>query len=73
VPSRRSFLFACCTFAASSRFGSTLMGVIPPIEPDHIVLGCRDLDEGIAYAEQVPVTALTSAVRTLAAARATLC
>jgi len=53
VPSRRSFLFACCTFAASSRFGSTLMAAIPPIEPDHIILGSRDLDEGIAYAEQV--------------------
>jgi hypothetical protein len=24
-----------------------------PIQPDHIILGCRDLDEGIAYAERV--------------------
>lgn len=29
------------------------MAALEPIQPDHIILGCRDLDEGIAYAEKV--------------------
>lgn len=29
------------------------MAALEPTQPDHIILGCRDLDEGIAYAEKL--------------------
>jgi Glyoxalase-like domain len=29
------------------------MTVLEPIQPDHIILGCRELEEGIAYAEKI--------------------
>jgi hypothetical protein len=51
--SRRSFLYASCgTFAVSVSLSSKLMAV-EPIQPDHIILGCQDLDEGIACAEKL--------------------
>lgn len=29
------------------------MSAVSPLQPDHIILGCRDLDEGIDYAEKL--------------------
>jgi Glyoxalase-like domain len=51
--SRRGFLYLSCgTAAASFSLGSKVMPV-EPTQPDHLVLGCRDLDEGIAYMEKL--------------------
>ncbi len=50
--SRRSFLQSSGgAFAASLAAGVTMHAAVTPIQPDHIILGCRDLDEGIDYAE----------------------
>lgn len=49
---RRDFLLDFCGVAALVSLGSKLMAV-QSIQPDHIILGCRDLQEGIDYAEQV--------------------
>jgi Glyoxalase-like domain len=50
---RRSFLRASGgALSASLLLESSLMAV-GPIQPDHVLLGCKDLDEGIAYAEKL--------------------
>ena len=38
---------------ASSLVVSKIMTAVQPIEPDHIILGCKDLDEGITYLEKL--------------------
>lgn len=51
--SRRRFVYTSCgTVAVSLAFGSHLMSV-DRIQPDHLILGCRDLDEGVAYVKRV--------------------
>jgi Glyoxalase-like domain len=50
--SRRSFLQSSSgVFAASLVAGVTMPAAVTPHQPDHIILGCRDLDEGIDYTE----------------------
>src|ERR1700688_3148004 len=50
--SRRAFLYASGgTIAAAASPDPRLLAGTPD-EPDHIILGCRDLDEGIAYTEK---------------------
>jgi len=50
---RRAFLYASCGVAAASlSLSSKLMAADSP-QPDHLVLGCRDLGEGIAYMKKV--------------------
>jgi hypothetical protein len=50
--SRRSFLQSSGgAFAASLVAGVTMPAAVTPHQPDHIILGCRDIDEGIDYAE----------------------
>ena len=51
--SRRTFLYTSWgTVATTLSFGSNLMSV-DRMQPDHIILGCRDLDEGIAHMKKV--------------------
>jgi Glyoxalase-like domain len=51
--SRRSFLHtSCAILTASQCFGHEVFAV-EPTQPDHIILGCRDLDEGIDYTEKL--------------------
>jgi len=51
--SRRVFLYTSYGAAAASlSLGSKLMPADSP-QPDHLVLGCRDLGEGIAYMQKV--------------------
>lgn len=38
--------------AASSLVVSKVMGAVEPLQPDHIILGCKDLDSGIVYMEK---------------------
>jgi hypothetical protein len=50
---RRSFLRASGgALSASLLLESSLMAV-ESIQPDHVLLGCKDLDQGIAYAEKL--------------------
>ena len=51
--SRRSFLSASGIALAASVAGSLKAMAVQPLEPDHIILGCRDLDEGVAYMEKL--------------------
>ena len=52
--SRRGFLgITVGAAAASSLVGLKIMAAVEPFEPDHIILGCKDLDEGIAYMEKL--------------------
>ena len=52
--SRRGFLgITVGAAAASSVVGLRIMAAVEPLEPDHIILGCKDLDEGIAYMEKL--------------------
>ncbi|MGB8322747.1 MAG: VOC family protein [Candidatus Acidiferrum sp.] len=50
---RRSFLrVSGGAFSASLLLESSLLAV-EPIQPDHVLLGCKDLDQGIAYADKL--------------------
>ena len=50
---RRSFLRASAgALSASLLLESSLMAG-EPIQPDHVLLGCKNLDQGIAYAEKL--------------------
>jgi hypothetical protein len=49
--SRRSFISSSCGAFAASLALSSKLSAVEPIEPDHIVLGCRNLEDGIAYVE----------------------
>jgi catechol 2,3-dioxygenase-like lactoylglutathione lyase family enzyme len=50
---RRSFLRASSgAISASLLLESSLMAV-EPIQPDHVLLGCKDLDAAIAFAEKL--------------------
>jgi len=51
--SRRSFLSVSGVALAASVAGSLEVMAVQPTEPDHVILGCRDLDEGIAYMERL--------------------
>lgn len=51
--SRRSFLQSSSGVFAVSILMGTKMSAVTPHQPDHIILGCRDLDEGIAYVEKL--------------------
>jgi Glyoxalase-like domain len=50
--SRRSFLSASGAALVVSFSGGGSMAAVEPNEPDHIILGCQDLDDGIAYLEK---------------------
>lgn len=52
--SRREFLYVTgAAVAASSLEGSDSMAAVQLPEPDHIILGCKSLDDGIAYMEKL--------------------
>jgi hypothetical protein len=51
--SRRLFLQASGGVFVASLLADSKMNAVAPIQPDHILLGCRDLDEGIDYAERL--------------------
>lgn len=50
---RRSFLYITGVAAGASLVFSKTMAAAESFEPDHIILGCKDLDEGIAYVERL--------------------
>ena len=50
---RRSFLYTTVTAVGASLVFSKTMGAVQSFEPDHIILGCKDLGEGIAHMEKV--------------------
>jgi hypothetical protein len=51
---RRTFLYITGG-AMGASFSTTpnVMNAVQPCEPDHIILGCRNLDQGIAYMERL--------------------
>jgi hypothetical protein len=51
---RRTFLYITGgAVGASSLVFSETMTAAQPLEPDHIILGCKDLDQGIEYMEKL--------------------
>ena len=51
--SRRTFLYITGGTAAASLVSSKIMAAVEPTQLDHIILGCKDLDAGIAYLEKL--------------------
>ena len=52
--SRRAFLGATGgAIAASCLVDFKVMATVESLQPDHIILGCKDLDAGIAYVEKL--------------------
>ena len=51
--SRRTFLYITGGTSGASLVSSKLMAAVEPTQLDHIILGCKDLDEGIARLERL--------------------